>query len=114
MESSDDELFDDDDSFADAVANLDNSIFETDSQSQALHPSSKDQLSNPKALFPQKETHSSFSSVSARKFEVEASSDEMVSTLPPEKALRLLKQFYGYSSFRHVQWEIIHCVTEER
>ena len=33
---------------------------------------------------------------------------------PSKEALKLLKQFYGYSSFRHVQWEIIRCVTEDR
>ena len=33
---------------------------------------------------------------------------------PSPDALSLLKKFYGYSSFRHVQWRIIHSLTEEK
>ena len=95
---SDDDLFDDEDSFAEAVANLDDSLVESSSSA----PCNGTISSTP----PQ-------STSSSRIFASQIEDDEE-ENVPSSKALTLLKQFYGYSSFRHVQWKIIRSVTEDK
>ena len=102
---SDDELFDDDDSFADAIANMDGSMFEADSQKSTLANDDDDDNDDDGSL-P--------SSKLVKVRDNPPPTTTAASDAPSSKALRLLKQFYGYSSFRHVQWKIIRAVTEER
>ena len=96
---SDDDLFDDEDSFAEAVANLDDSLVESSSSA----PCNGTISSTP----PQ-------STSSSRIFASQIEDDDEEENVPSSKALTLLKQFYGYSSFRHVQWKIIRSVTEDK
>ena len=117
--SDDDDLFDDEDSFADVVANLNNSLFETDSQLDSnnhcppgnSHGSNSKNCSSANSVPLDNFGDSSFNQTD--KIATKSGSPSGT-TVPSDKALRLLKQFYGYSSFRHVQWEIIRCVTEDR
>ena len=94
---SDDDLFDDEDSFAEAVANLDDSLVESSSSA----PCNGTTSTTSSLIFPSQ-------------IGDDDDDDEDDDNVPSSKALTLLKQFYGYSSFRHVQWKIIRSVTEDK
>ena len=103
---SDDELFDDDDSFAEAIANMDDSIAATDTRtSSSSSKSSSNHSSFERMEEPRPPSHRSGDDDDEEDYEDDP---------PSSKALKLLKHFYGYSSFRHVQWRIIRAVTEEK
>jgi len=118
---SDSELFDDDDDFDNAISAMDATLTEnkepikvptkelrfSDFDSDAFESGVDDGGKEEDGTSNNRDIGSG-----SKSFKNHDSKAESNNATP--KALKLLKQFYGYNSFRPVQWSIISSVTEQK